>query len=75
MYVQHKMREESRKIWELLSKGGAVYVAGSSSNMPAGVLAAFEEIVAREGGVSKEAAIRWLRMLEKGGKYHVEAWA
>ncbi|KAJ9564455.1 hypothetical protein OSB04_000421 [Centaurea solstitialis] len=75
VYVQHKMREQSGKIWELLSKGGAVYVAGSSNNMPSDVLAAFEEIVAREGGVSKEASIRWLRMLEKGGKYHVEAWA
>ncbi|XP_071692844.1 NADPH-dependent diflavin oxidoreductase 1-like [Rutidosis leptorrhynchoides] len=75
VYVQHKMREQSVKVWELLSKGAAVYVAGSSNNMPADVLAAFEEIVEREGGVSKEAAVRWLRMLEKGGKYHVEAWA
>lgn len=75
VYVQHKMREQSGKIWDLLSKGGAVYVAGSSNKMPSDVLAAFEEIVAREGGVSREAAVRWLRMLEKGGKYHVEAWA
>ncbi|KAI3813494.1 hypothetical protein L1987_18219 [Smallanthus sonchifolius] len=75
VYVQHKMREQSAKVWDLLSKGAAVYVAGSSNNMPADVLAAFEEIVAEEGGVSREAAVRWLRMLEKGGKYHVEAWA
>lgn len=75
VYVQHKMKEQRVKIWDLLSKGAAVYVAGSSNNMPADVLAAFEEIVATEGGVSREAAVRWLRMLEKGGKYHVEAWA
>lgn len=75
VYVQHKMREQSGKVWELLSKGAAVYVAGSSSNMPADVLAAFEEIVERESGVEREAAVRWLRMLERGGKYHVEAWA
>ncbi|KAI3712928.1 hypothetical protein L1987_71498 [Smallanthus sonchifolius] len=75
VYVQHKMREQSAKVWDLLSKGAAVYVAGSSNNMPADVLAAFEDIVAEEGGVSREAAVRWLRMLEKGGKYHVEAWA
>ncbi|KAI3667033.1 hypothetical protein L6452_42075 [Arctium lappa] len=75
VYVQHKMHEQSVKVWDLLSKGAAVYVAGSSNNMPSDVLVAFEEIVSREGGVSKEAAVRWLRMLEKGGKYHVEAWA
>ncbi|PWA66123.1 NADPH-dependent diflavin oxidoreductase 1 [Artemisia annua] len=75
VYVQHKMKEQCVKIWDLLSKGAAVYVAGSSNNMPADVLAAFEEIVATEGGVSREDAVRWLRTLEKGGKYHVEAWA
>nr|XP_043620938.1 NADPH-dependent diflavin oxidoreductase 1 [Erigeron canadensis] len=75
VYVQHKMREQSVKVWDLLSRGAVVYVAGSSNNMPSDVLAAFEDIVASEGGVSKEAAARWLRMLEKGGKYHVEAWA
>lgn len=75
VYVQHKMLEQSSKVWDLLSKGAAVYVAGSSNNMPSDVLATFEKIVAAEGGVSRDAAVRWLRMLEKGGKYHVEAWS
>ena len=75
VYVQDKMREQSGKVWELLRKGAAVYVAGSSSNMPADVLAAFEEIVERESGVGREEAVRWLRLLERGGKYHVEAWS
>ncbi|XP_076883478.1 NADPH-dependent diflavin oxidoreductase 1-like [Bidens hawaiensis] len=75
VYVQHKMREQKAKVWELLSNGAAVYVAGSSNNMPADVLAAFEDVVAEEGGVGRDDAVRWLRMLEKGGKYHVEAWA
>lgn len=74
VYVQHKMKDQSTRIWNLLSEGAAVYVAGSSNNMPADVLSTFEEIVSKEGGVPKEAAIRWLRALEKGGKYHVEAW-
>ncbi|KAL4568907.1 hypothetical protein LXL04_024525 [Taraxacum kok-saghyz] len=75
VYVQDKMREQSGKVWELLRKGAAVYVAGSSSNMPADVFAAFEEIVERESGVGREEAVRWLRLLERGGKYHVEAWS
>lgn len=75
VYVQHKMREESFKIWNLLTEGAAVYVAGSANKMPSDVLLAFEEIVSKEGGVPKEAAVRWLRALEKAGKYHVEAWS
>ncbi|KAF5457436.1 hypothetical protein F2P56_021537 [Juglans regia] len=75
VYVQHKMRENSRAIWKLLSKGAAVYVAGSSTKMPSDVLSAFEDIVSTEGGLSKESAVRWLRALEKAGSYHVEAWS
>ncbi|CAN4083220.1 unnamed protein product [Withania somnifera] len=67
--------EESFKIWNLLTEGPAVYVAGSANKMPCDVLSAFEEIVSKEGGVPKEAAVRCLRTLEKAGKYHVEAWS
>ncbi|XP_042975918.1 NADPH-dependent diflavin oxidoreductase 1 isoform X2 [Carya illinoinensis] len=75
VYVQHKMRENSQTIWKLLSKGAAVYVAGSSTKMPSDVLSAFEDIVSMEGGLPKESAVRWLRALEKAGSYHVEAWS
>jgi len=75
VYVQHKMRDHSQEIWDLLGKGASVYVAGSSTKMPSDVMAAFEEIISKEGGVPKEAAVRWLRALEKAGRYHVEAWS
>ncbi|XP_057524500.1 NADPH-dependent diflavin oxidoreductase 1 isoform X1 [Amaranthus tricolor] len=75
VYVQHKMQEHRHKVWDLLSKGASVYVAGSSTKMPSDVLSTFEEIVSTESEVSKEAAVRWLRALEKAGRYHVEAWS
>jgi sulfite reductase alpha subunit-like flavoprotein len=75
VYVQHKMRENSQRIWNLLSQGAAIYVAGSSTKMPSDVLSAFEDIVSKESGLPKESAVRWLRALEKAGKYHVEAWS
>ncbi|KAG6412440.1 hypothetical protein SASPL_125119 [Salvia splendens] len=75
VYVQHKMREQSSKIWSLLSQGAAVYVAGSANKMPADVLSALEEIFSNETGVPREAASTWIRKLERAGKYHVEAWS
>ncbi|KAL5581959.1 hypothetical protein UlMin_014401 [Ulmus minor] len=75
VYVQHKIQEHSHRVWNLLSNGAAVYVAGSSTKMPSDVLSAFEEIVSKESGLPKESAVRWLRALEKAGKYHVEAWS
>ncbi|KAI9085540.1 hypothetical protein K1719_032383 [Acacia pycnantha] len=75
VYVQHKMREQSHRIWNLLAEGAAIYIAGSSTKMPADVSATLEEIVCKESGVSKDAALRWFRALEKSGKYHIEAWS
>ncbi|KAK4279830.1 hypothetical protein QN277_011542 [Acacia crassicarpa] len=75
VYVQHKMREQSQRIWNLLAEGAAIYIAGSSTKMPADVSATLEEIVCKESGVSKDAALRWFRTLERSGKYHIEAWS
>ncbi|KAL3527059.1 hypothetical protein ACH5RR_011715 [Cinchona calisaya] len=75
VYVQHKMREQSTRIWSLLKQGAAIYIAGSANKMPTDVLSALEEIISLEGGVTKEAAARWIRALEKSGKFHVEAWS
>lgn len=75
VYVQHKVQENSCKIWNLLTEGAAIYIAGSSTKMPSDVLLAFEDIVSKEGGLPRESAVRWLRTLEKAGRYHVEAWS
>ncbi|XP_028805861.1 NADPH-dependent diflavin oxidoreductase 1 isoform X2 [Neltuma alba] len=75
VYVQHKMREQSQRIWNLLAEGAAIYIAGSSTKMPADVSSTLEEIVIKESGVSKDVALRWFRALEKSGKYHIEAWS
>lgn len=75
VYVQHKMEEERERVWNLLSSGASVYIAGSSTKMPADVMSCIEKIVAKEGGVTSESAVGWLRALERARKYHVEAWS
>ncbi|CAN1731349.1 NADPH-dependent diflavin oxidoreductase 1 [Linum perenne] len=76
VYVQHKMLEQSQRIWKLVSEGeAAIYVAGSSTKMPCDVMSALEEIISREGRVLKHTAAMLIRRLERDGKYHVEAWS
>ncbi|KAL0706954.1 hypothetical protein Bca4012_073380 [Brassica carinata] len=75
VYVQHKIREMRKEVCDLLCNGAAVYVAGSSTKMPCDVMSALEEIVMEETGGSKEMASRWLKALEKAGRYSVEAWS
>lgn len=75
VYVQHKMLEQSQRIWNLLLSKASIYVAGSATNMPSDVWSTFEEIVSKEGEVSRESAANWLKALKRAGRYHVEAWS
>lgn len=43
--------------------------------MPADVTSTLEEIISEESGISKESAARWLRQLEKAGRFYTEAWS
>ncbi|MCO5554491.1 hypothetical protein L7F22_008020 [Adiantum nelumboides] len=74
VYVQHKIEEQSKKVWAMLCSGCVVYVAGSAVKMPADVFAALEKVVRTEGCQSEDAARKWLKQLERVGRYHVEAW-
>ncbi|RLM79828.1 NADPH-dependent diflavin oxidoreductase 1 isoform X2 [Panicum miliaceum] len=75
VYVQHKIKEQSARVWNLLLSGAAVYIAGSSTKMPADVTAALEEVICKEQGVKKEDASKWLRALERAGRFNIETWS
>jgi len=76
VYVTHKIKEHGAAVWQLLSQQGAwVYVSGSAEKMPAGVVAALEDVAAVHGGLSADAAVKFVRQLELTGRYHVEAWS
>lgn len=57
------------------SQGATVYVSGSANKMPQDVMTAFEDAMVAEGGLSRDQAKRYLRGMELGGRYHVEAWS
>ncbi|KAL2609095.1 hypothetical protein R1flu_027668 [Riccia fluitans] len=75
VYVQHKIRENRELVWRLLQSGAAIFISGSANKMPAQVTSAFEEIISSEGGVSREASVRWLKQMELKGRFGVEAWS
>lgn len=76
VYVTHKIKEHGAAVWQLLSQQGAwVYVSGSAEKMPAGVVAALEEVAAVHGSLSADTAAKFVRQLELTGRYHVEAWS
>ncbi|KAL6893937.1 hypothetical protein ACP4OV_008035 [Aristida adscensionis] len=75
VYVQHKIKEQSSRVWNLLHSGAAVYIAGSSTKMPADVTAALEDVICEGGGCTKAEASKFLKALERVGRFNIETWS
>ncbi|EFJ14983.1 hypothetical protein SELMODRAFT_119211 [Selaginella moellendorffii] len=69
IYVQHRIREQSKLVYKLIEDGAAIFVSGSADKMPADVAQAFDEIAVEMG--DPRAAPKKLEAL---GRYVVEVW-
>ncbi|HLH54943.1 MAG TPA: sulfite reductase subunit alpha [Verrucomicrobiae bacterium] len=56
IYVQHRMLEQSRDLWDWLQKGAYFYVCGDAKQMAKDVHRTLIEIAQKEGGLSPQAA-------------------
>lgn len=69
IYVQHRMLEKGREIYQWLENGAAVYVCGDEKYMAKDVEAALLFILEQEGGMSKEAAEQYLADMRNQKRY------
>jgi sulfite reductase (NADPH) flavoprotein alpha-component len=69
IYVQHRLREQGRRLYEWLDSGAHLYVCGDASRMAKDVHKALIDIVAEHGGRSAEEAEAWLNQLIQQGRY------
>lgn len=75
IYVQHRIKEHGKEIWELLQRGAAVFVAGSAAKMPGEVESAFKTVVSMHGGMQWGEAEKYVKRMEATGRYQVECWS
>ncbi|XP_056360989.1 NADPH-dependent diflavin oxidoreductase 1 [Oenanthe melanoleuca] len=76
VYVQHRIQENGRLVWELLSTGNAhVYLAGNAKEMPAAVAKALQSVLQLEGGLSPSEAEEHLAALERSQRFQSETWS
>lgn len=74
-YVSHALRDESRRVWDVLRRPrAAVVVCGSTGAMPEDVHEALVDVCVREGGMDDTQARAFLRRMDARGDYVVEAW-
>ncbi|XP_030362724.1 NADPH-dependent diflavin oxidoreductase 1 isoform X4 [Strigops habroptila] len=76
VYVQHRILENRRLVWELLSSRNAhVYLAGNAKQMPAAVAEALQSVLQLEGGLSPSEAEEYLAALERSQRFQSETWS
>lgn len=69
IYVQDRMRENGKQLWEWLDKGAYFYVCGDANRMAKDVNQALIDIVAEHGGKSADDALAYVKQMTKERRY------
>jgi sulfite reductase (NADPH) flavoprotein alpha-component len=74
VYVQHRMLEQGKEIYEWLEQGAHFYVCGDAKRMATDVDSALKQIVAEQGGMSAEEATAYVANLTKTNRYQRDVY-
>ncbi|KAK1155529.1 NADPH-dependent diflavin oxidoreductase 1-like isoform X1 [Acipenser oxyrinchus oxyrinchus] len=76
VYVQHRVREHGRLLWDLIVREKAhFYIAGNAKQMPAAVMDAVKSVFESEGRLSAAESEELLAELERLGRFQSETWS
>ncbi len=74
VYVQHKVLQHSKEIWQWLENGASVYVCGDKNHMAADVYNAFADVIQKEATLNKDEALEYLKNLKRKGHYQEDVY-
>jgi sulfite reductase (NADPH) flavoprotein alpha-component len=74
LYVQHKMLEHGRELYEWLESGAIFYICGDAARMATDVDHALREIVAKEGGKSPDEVNAYMDHLKTSKRYRKDVY-
>ncbi|WP_246145578.1 diflavin oxidoreductase [Bacillus rubiinfantis] len=74
VYVQHKMLENSKELFEWMENGAYFFVCGDKSRMAKDVHNALIEVFEKEGAMSREDAEAYVNDLQKQGRYQRDVY-
>ncbi|MFB9278258.1 assimilatory sulfite reductase (NADPH) flavoprotein subunit [Cohnella cellulosilytica] len=74
VYVQHRMREHAKELYEWLQAGAYVYVCGDEKKMAHDVHRALLDILEQEGGLTPEAAGEYMARLQQEKRYQRDVY-
>lgn len=74
VYVQHRMLEKSKDLYQWLQEGACVYVCGDEKKMAHDVHSALGSILEQEGGMSPEEAAEYLTLMQQQKRYQRDVY-
>lgn len=74
IYVQHRLQENSKEIWQWLKEGAYFYVCGDAKKMAKAVHQALLDIVIKEEKLSLAEAKHYLKKLKETGRYLLDVY-
>ncbi|CRK82438.1 assimilatory sulfite reductase (NADPH) flavoprotein subunit [Neobacillus massiliamazoniensis] len=74
VYVQHRMIEHSKELFEWLEEGAAVYICGDEKHMAHDVHHTLLKIIAKEGDMSLKKAEEYLAEMQKQKRYQRDVY-
>ncbi|MGJ7922048.1 assimilatory sulfite reductase (NADPH) flavoprotein subunit [Neobacillus sp. LXY-4] len=74
VYVQHRMLEHSKELFDWLQDGAAVYICGDEKNMAHDVHQTLIEIIEKEGNMNREQAESYLAEMQQQRRYQRDVY-
>lgn len=74
VYVQHRMLEHSKELFQWLEEGASFYVCGDEKNMAHDVHRTLIDIIEKEGNMSREQAEAYLADMQQQKRYQRDVY-
>ncbi|MEH7179508.1 sulfite reductase subunit alpha [Neobacillus vireti] len=74
VYVQHKMLDNSKELFDWIDNGAYFYVCGDKERMAKDVNEALISVIEKEGGLDRDAAEAYLKDMQKQGRYQRDVY-
>ncbi|NQD36383.1 assimilatory sulfite reductase (NADPH) flavoprotein subunit [Permianibacter sp. IMCC34836] len=74
IYVQHRLREQAKEVYDWLQRGAAIYLCGDAKQMAPDVHAALREIIAEQSDQDAAYADEYLDRLREEGRYRRDVY-
>ena len=74
VYLQHRLLEQAGDVFSWLEEGAHVYVCGDAAHLAPDVHEALITLVAAEGGVGRDGAEDYVRVLQRDDRYQRDVY-